>query len=120
MTTASFTALLVYVVVPQPVEKPVGIKAMNTNKPLVQSVIPATLPYHFSAVNTNRDLTKHSKTPLTSININTSDSIKEMMTDDLSKSSLVHIDDKDYQDTKLVIKVPASDKEQSYELLNFT
>ena len=121
MTTASFTALLVYAVVPLSVEKPVGTEAMNTNKPLVQSVIPATLPYHFSAVNTNRDLTKHSTTPLPSININTSDSVKETMTDNnLSKSSLVHMDDEDYQDTKLVITVPASDKEQSYKLLNFT
>ena len=43
------------------------------------------------------------------------------MTDNnISKTSLVHMDKDEVQDTKLVITVPPSDKEQTFELLNFT
>ena len=92
---------------------------MSTNKNLVQSVIPATIPYHYSTENTN--IKQHCNIPLSSININTPVAVEETMTDDnISKTSSVHIDDENYKDTKLVITVPASDEDQSYELLNFT
>ena len=94
---------------------------MSTNKNLVQSVIPATLPYHFSTENTTSIRKEHNITPLTVINISASNSIADTMTDNnISKESSVHMDDKEYQDTKLLITVPASDKEQTFELLNFT
>ena len=37
-----------------------------------------------------------------------------------SKTSSVHMDDDEVQDTKLVITVPPSDEEQTFELLNFS
>ena len=87
---------------------------MSTNKNLVQSVIPATLPFHYSTENTNKKLTQHCNIPLSSININTPVSVEETMTDDnISKTSSVHIDDENYKDSKLVITVPASDEDQS-------
>ena len=69
---------------------------MNKNKPLVQSVIPASLPYYFTVENTTKDLTKPSKPSLISLDINTSKSIKATMTNNLSKSSSVQIDEDDH------------------------
>lgn len=95
---------------------------MSNKKPLVQKVIPASLHSYFlvEKKNNNINVDRYSSPIKLHSCISGASTQLNNMADNLSKASSVYLDEEDYCPTKLMIKVPPTDKEQTIEVIEIT